>query len=456
MTRRFHRVGGMDSQESGRIRMISGTFCVRRICTVRHNPKVNRHMTEESAHIGQRVRYWRERRKLTRQQLADQLGRSVSWLSKVERGERALARLPVLDVVAQALGVHIDVLVKGEAAERAASSIDAVEVDKLREALQRYQAVSTVLRSPSTPDEPPNLRQLRRQVDYVWMSFQNSHYPVIGRVLPGLLVAAQDAMQSYGTLDADGLTARTVLSQAYQVTASTLWKLKEPDLAWLAAERGLVLAEQTGDPLLISDAARRVAHGLMLTEHPTQALELIGLDIDRLEPDSGTAAATPEYLSLYGMLFLMGSVIAARDGQASTTRDLLNEGQAVGERLDEDRNDRWTAFGPTNVVLHRVAALVELREGNGALEAGVEATPEGLSRLPKERRANFRIDLARAAFQCGQRDRAIDYLWQAYELAPDEVRCRPVARGLLDDLNRTSPVASYRLRQLATAVGLPA
>jgi hypothetical protein len=59
------------------------------------------------------------------------------------------------------------------------------------------------------------------------------------------------------------LRARGLLSLSYQLTASTLYKLGEVDLAWLAAERGPRMAEQTGDDLLISDSARRVAQGLM-------------------------------------------------------------------------------------------------------------------------------------------------------------------------------------------------
>jgi hypothetical protein len=139
--------------------------------------------------------------------------------------------------------------------------------------------------------------------------------------LPQLLTTAQTAVAAYPGTDDQGRRARTLLSQAYQVTASTLWKLKEADLAWLAAERGFVLAEETGDSLLISDAARRVTHGLMVIGHYDQALELVRADIDRLEPGRGTGSAA--YLSLYGMLFLMGAVVAARATNRTAASDLL-------------------------------------------------------------------------------------------------------------------------------------
>jgi hypothetical protein len=57
-------------------------------------------MDDQARVIGQRVRYWRLRRNLGRQQFADMVGRSTSWLDKVEKGERSLLRLPMLDRVA--------------------------------------------------------------------------------------------------------------------------------------------------------------------------------------------------------------------------------------------------------------------------------------------------------------------------------------------------------------------
>jgi transcriptional regulator with XRE-family HTH domain len=406
----------------------------------------------EIPEIGQRIAYWRKRRGLTRPDFAARVGRSVSWVDKIEAGERPLVRLPMLERVAAALGVEVRVLTDAVASQQATHSMDAAEVTAIREALQSYGAISRVFSSPS-PAEPPRLSTLDQQVNYLWVSFQNSHYPILGRGLPRLLRDAQAAVAAHTAEDTDGLQARNLLSLSYQVTASTLYKLGEVDLAWLAAERGLRMAEQTGNDLLISDAARRVAQGLMVTGVPGQALDLLRADIDRLEPGSGTAS--PEYLSLYGMLFLLGGVAAVRRSDRSLSRDLLSEGAGVADRLGADGNARYTAFGPTNVVLHRVAALTDLHEGGAALEAAGDIDLEGLALLPRERRANFRIDLARAHQQCGQADEATDELCDAYELAPDEVRCRPVSYKLIETLHRTSPAPTLRLRRLASAVGLP-
>jgi hypothetical protein len=190
----------------------------------------------------------------------------------------------------------------------------------------------------------------------------------------------------------------------------------------------------------------------MATNHGDQALNLLRADIDRLEPGLGTASA--EYLSLYGMLFLLGGVVAARQGQAAVARDLHSEGRVVADRIGDDRNERWTAFGPTNVVLHQVAALVDLGDGGAAVQAADTVRPDGLANLPRERRANFFVDVARGHALEGRRDEAVTALLHAEQFAPDEVRCRPLALTLIADLQRQGPGRPpLSLRQLAVRVG---
>jgi transcriptional regulator with XRE-family HTH domain len=385
--------------------------------------------------IGSRVAYWRKRRNLTRKQFADLCGRSVSWVDKVEAGERSLLRLPMLERVAEVLNISAKALTGEMKAKPAEQCFDLFEVKAIREALQRYQAITTVFRPPNQQG-PPNLTRLSQQVTYAWTSFQNARYPTLGRILPSLLQQAQDVVL-LSSNDDERLAARVLLSQTYQVTASALWKVKETDLAWLAAERGLSVAEQTGDSLLISDAARRVAQCLMATDHHSQALELLQADIDRLKPALG--AASPEHLSLYGMLFLLGGVVAARCGRAAAARDLLAEGGTVAARLGADRNERFTAFGPTNVLLHQVAALLDLGDGGAAVEVAGRVNPDGLVKLPRERRANFLVDNARGLAQQGSDEAAVAALWKAPVLAPDEIRCRPIAAGLIHDIWRRQP-----------------
>ncbi|GAA1025613.1 helix-turn-helix transcriptional regulator [Virgisporangium ochraceum] len=373
------------------------------------------------------------------------------WVGKLERGEHRWPSAERRAGLRRALGALSDsqlglfVPRRTDAPKADSTVIPMVDVPAIRGSLQRYVAISTVLaREPLK--EPASAVDLRARVDSAWTSFQRGSYTALGARLPDLLRVAQDLHRS---TDLDQRhTAAGLLSMVYQVTASSLWKVREGDLAWLAAERGLALAEQTGDPLLISDAARRVAQGLAVNGQPRQALDLLRADVDRLEPGLGTAG--PAYLSLYGMLFLLGGVIAARAEDSTLASDWHREGARIASRLGADRNERWTAFGPTNVVLHRVAALVDLQDGDAAVDAAADATPHGLAMLPRERHAAFLVDIARAHALRRDRHTATTVLLEAESIAADEVRCRPAAAGLVTDLLAAGPgAAPLPLRELA-------
>jgi len=88
--------------------------------------------------MGRRIGYWRRRRKLTQAVFADRLGRSKSWVEKVERGERSADRLSVLDAICGVLQIDISALIGQEPARRAAACIDDSEVERIRSALERY------------------------------------------------------------------------------------------------------------------------------------------------------------------------------------------------------------------------------------------------------------------------------------------------------------------------------
>jgi len=61
--------------------------------------------------LGARIAYWRERRGMTQQLLADRVGRSKSWLEKVEAGTRNADRLTVLLILCRELRIDLPVLI---------------------------------------------------------------------------------------------------------------------------------------------------------------------------------------------------------------------------------------------------------------------------------------------------------------------------------------------------------
>jgi hypothetical protein len=150
----------------------------------------------------------------------------------------------------------------------------------------------------------------------------------------------------------------------------------------------------------------------------------------------------------------------------------LDEGHSVARQLGYDGNECFTSFSPTNVRLHQVGILLNLGDGAGAVSVARQVIPDGLSRLPKERRASYHLALARGHSLAGHRDDAIDTLLAAESLFLDEVRCRSIAIDLLDGgvvrqvrahgSWNSSPheldsriMPDRRLLRVAAAVGLP-
>lgn len=75
--------------------------------------------------LGARISYWRERRGMTQQLLADRVGRSKSWLEKVEAGTRSADRLPVLLIICRELRIDLPVLI-GRDLDRDAASREVI------------------------------------------------------------------------------------------------------------------------------------------------------------------------------------------------------------------------------------------------------------------------------------------------------------------------------------------
>ena len=138
-------------------------------------------------------------------------------------------------------------------------------------------------------------------------------------------------------------------------------------------------------------------------------------------------------------------------------RDLQAEALSVAARLGPGRNENWSAFGTTNVLVHRVSALADMQGAGRVIEAAHDIPAGDLVRLPRERRASHLLDVSRGYLQAGQRDEAAITLLDADRLAREEVRCRDLTRQVITDLVRSYPRGTRPLSavtQLARAVGI--
>jgi transcriptional regulator with XRE-family HTH domain len=389
---------------------------------------------------------------MSQQVFADRLGKSKSWVDKVERGVRRLDKFSVVYEIADVLQVDVQLLLGKDPDRRpdAMNCIDQVEVEEIRAALERYDQISAFFYAPP---EPPPLLEMRKAVGHAWLTFQHAKYGVLARSLPKLLRDAQAADTAYGP-DDTGREAAHLLGQVYQISSSTLRKLGEHELAWLAADRSIAVSQRAGDQLLAGTATYRVALSLLALGRARPALEVNVNLANRLAP-GGETRASGERLSVYGILLLEAAMAAARIGDTATVRDLITGADEAARGLGGDENYYWTSFGPTNVQLHRAAAAVELGDGRTAIDTHEGLDMAAFGAMLPERRAHHYLDIARACALIGDVGRASEMLLEGDRLAPSEIRCRPIAREVLSDvLRRTRGTPPVPVAELAEHMGV--
>ncbi|GAB3812237.1 hypothetical protein GCM10027605_53660 [Micromonospora zhanjiangensis] len=320
---------------------------------------------------------------------------------------RRLDKFSVLHEIADVLQLDVQLLL-GKDPERRTDTlncIDQVEVEEIRAALERYDSMSAYF---DARPEPRRLDEMRKSVSHAWLTYQYARYGVLTRALPKLLRDAQAADAAYLGGD-ESRTAAHLLGQVYQIASSTLRKLGEHELAWLAADRSMAVSQRADDPLLAGVATLRVGNALVALGRARPALEVNVNIANRLAPAPGVEAS-PQRWSVYGMLLLQGAMAAARLGDSATVRDLFNGAEEAARQVGDDQNHYWTSFGPTNLELHRAAAAVELGEGRQAVDTHEGIGPTEFNALLPERRAHHLLDVARGCAQIGDVARAGEFL----------------------------------------------
>ncbi|MFI6162388.1 helix-turn-helix domain-containing protein [Micromonospora haikouensis] len=391
--------------------------------------------------VGRRVAYWRGRRRLSQQVFADRLGKSKSWVDKVERGVRSLDRVSTLQEVAMVLRIDAAVLLAHdvqptEVAERAA------EVERIRAALSRYE-VSLGRAAGGRPVLPA--AQAARQVAHAWITFQHARYPRVAELLPELLA---DVERTHAN---DPVAGRVPLMETYRVTASLLVKLGAPDLAWLAVDRAMNAA--TGDRVLVAAAAAQLGQVLRASGQGRVARTAMLAAAYRIAPPVIECGLPPE-LSLCGTLLVQAALAAACDGDATAAADLLDEAAAMADRVGDGHDHHRTGFGPTAVELARAAAAMEWGDSGNAVARHEKATArDGWRWLPGEHRAAHLLDTARAYLQTGDPVNAGRVLMEADRIAPAEIRHRPAGRDVLAQVAR-DPAAPMIIVHLAATIGV--
>ena len=242
-----------------------------------------------------------------------------------------------------------------------------------------------------------------------------------------------------------------MLADVYITAASFMVKLNDDLLAWTTADRALQAAEAGEDPLTLAGARRAVATVLRRTGRPAQARDLLLSAAGAIEPGH---RPTPDQLSMYGTLLEVAAYTAAVDGNRHAAAEYLGEATVTAARLGSDANHRFTAFGPSGVILYQVSVAQVLGDSGTAIEYARELRPAAITTA--ERQGRYWIDVARAYHQWGKLEPCYRALLSAEQAAPAEVSYRPPVHRMTKDLLRADRRRSLPgLRAFAHRIGVP-
>lgn len=382
--------------------------------------------------FGARVAHLRKQRGMKQDELGAAIGRTASWVSQVERGIQPVVRLDVLQLLADGLGVSVQVL-SPDAPAAVSSPPAAAEIeepndlDEARLLISGHPALDVLLSDDAA--ETPDLAALGMAVDEVWALTHAARFAELSSMLGRLIPRLERATRTGDP--ATRRDAQTLLSATYQALAAAFVRQDEADAAWLAADRSIRAAEMSEQPLQVFAGIFRLAQAFVRLKRLDQAEHAASSAVNALKPHTSGTSAEPEALSVLGSLHLVLALIHARAGQRFQAREEISHARGVAKRLGEDRNDFNLEFGPTNVEIQAVSTAVDLGDAGEALDIGQAIDPASLS---AERRSRLFMDLGRAHAQRRHIGEALDCLLRAEELAPETVRTHVAARQTIREL----------------------
>jgi transcriptional regulator with XRE-family HTH domain len=382
--------------------------------------------------MGERIAATRKLRRMTQAQLAEAAAISVSLLRKIEQGSRPVTP-GVWSSIARALGLGT-----------------ATAADEARSADRRVSAAIPHIRCAldcyDLPDDGPiaPLADLRAATEKATARRLAAHYASLADTLPGLISELTRA--AHGHTGRDQETAFGLLALAYRAADGLCDKFGYPDLSARTIELMRWAAARSGDPMLVGVAAYVRAETFFSNQRPAAGLRA-------LEAASGPLAAgePPEALAICGSLHMRAGVLAACAGLPEAAASHLAEARGIGHHVP-DAAYRGTAFGPSSVRIHEIAAAAEMGDCTAVLRkaAGWQPSPT----VPAERRSHYFIELARVQLWAGHRNDALASLCAARRIAPQHTRHNPRVHETARTLTRLERHPSDTLLGFARWAGI--
>jgi transcriptional regulator with XRE-family HTH domain len=386
----------------------------------------------EPSTIGKRIRAARKMRHMTVQALADAVNISPSLLEKFERGDRTPSPRHVLDL-AKALRIGPDRL-HGQPFLNGSESEDGVQavIPDLRRIMLTYD-------SPEDPDAPPRpLDVVAAEMERVSQMRRDGQYVPMGPRLPALLTEL-----THIALDSPEGDRRERafwwLAHGYRAANSLAHKLGYHDLSMTTIERFRWAAARSGDPYM-DVIADYLQLGALLRQGAWGPATRLTVRLEQQIHDIAAGRFDNTARGLLGAVVLKTVAARARQGDLEgSTRAIEDAEEIAAASGGVDGVYYETSFGPGNVRIHEVHALIDIGDAATAVQRASEFEPG--PHLPGERRSHHYIDLAAAQLMIGDRSGAFASLQRAREIAPNHTRFHPTTRSTAAALVRLDRAA---------------
>ncbi|MFI7113934.1 helix-turn-helix domain-containing protein [Nonomuraea sp. NPDC050227] len=418
-------------------------------------------------HAGEIVRAARQAKGMTLADLGRLTGYSASQVSRLERGIVPLTDTVVLRSFASALGlspravgllpdagVHAatdHAVTRRHAADTLrGGSHDDEGTDPMRRRtlltaaglsipLSLLQRLDDALAVPPQPDGMAEPAQIAQRLRSARHQFDAAELAALVAALPGLLASAREAAER-----ADNPAGWALVSASYNLATDTLNKIGNKSSARLTADRAMLYADRSQDPVAKAASARALGMMLRTQGRPDLATAVMTNGIDQL---ATTGHQTTAQASMYLRLLCARAYTYAWAGDRQRALDGIAEAEQAAGRIP--------AMKPTALpfaTLYRVDIHYALGDAGAAVHAARDLRDE-MYPTP-ERRGRLHTDLARAYWRWGRPEQTAAELLAAYRHAPAEVRDRPSIRRIAAEVVERHPCVAG-VRQLATAIARP-
>ncbi|MFH8574086.1 helix-turn-helix domain-containing protein [Streptomyces sp. NPDC017993] len=387
-------------------------------------------------HTGARIKEQRRLAHLTQRELAALLPYSYSLLNQVECGARS-ATPDFIAAVANLLRIDVTALTGQPYVTELQQDRLAALVRPIREALDLYDLGA----DPEVVPRPAV--ELVAAAERLCQTVRATRLRRAATDLPGLVRELTSAAWTTPTT-----TLWQALASTYRTSHDIAIKLGYYDLSSVALDRMAWAADRASDPCL--SAVRQYMRALVYFREGEYTIgqRLIGAGHGLLNGP----AETRELIAVRGQLHLGASVIAARARDCSAVESHLQQAGECSGRTGDASDVHWLSFGPTNVLLHRMSAAVEMRLYDDALvQARQIHLPAGVA---TSRRAHYLIDRARSEMETGRNAAALASLVKARHAAPEQTRYHPAARETISGLVHPGRRTPDTLGHMAAWIGM--